>query len=281
MEIRLSLLVTGALVLLAGRPVTGAGVEQAAPGPEAAAVAAPAPVVLQDPLYRLEFKLPAPYWEYFDPKQLAEEAPGGCAAPRTSPNLLFVLNHKDAPANVWCEKLEKPFLMRDKGDLEAFINAFVEGISSQTGGLEGLEASYTQTGNPIIHRMTFAAPLRVRGGCGRGARGGEQRKMRYLFVHYFVRPRDSDAMAFKVFCAAPAEVFEPLREEFEFIIGSLSYTGALAEEFFVPDAPENKVLDAEAGRRAAGGGRKFNWLLPVAIIVLIWIMLRRKKEKAV
>jgi hypothetical protein len=242
---------------------------------------APGPITIQDPLYRLEFKLPAPYWQHHDPKEMAGRAPGGCAGPRVSPNLLFVLTHKDAAANVWAERLGRPFLMRDKDDLEGYVNAFVEAVARQVGEVEDLNVSYPQTANPVVHRASFVAPMRARGGCGpRPAAGAEPQKMRYVFLHYFVRPKDADAMAFKVFCAAEAGLFEELEPEFDFIISSLRYTGEVDAQFFVPEAPEEKVLGPKEAARAAGARSRFSWMLPIALIMVIWMMMRRKKQQA-
>lgn len=88
-------------------------------------------------------------------------------------------------------------------------------------------------------------------------------------------------MALKLFCAAPEDVFADLEREFDFIAESVRYSGELADAFFVPDAPEDKVLSPKAATKAAGaGGRGFNWLLPVALIVIIWLMIRRRKQAA-
>lgn len=283
---RILLLVILAAALLLGPAPAAHGTEPASPPAEpeqpaadAGAAAEPAPIVVQDPLYRIEFQLPAPYWDYADREQLAARPQGGCAAPRTPQDLLFVLSHKDASALGRFELGPQSFLMRNKDDLETFVAAFTEAIRSQVGDLEEKTESYPRTENPIVHRLEFTAAARGAGGCSMQRQpAGEQPKMRYTLVHYFVRPKGADAMVFKIFCAAPAEVFEELRPEFDFIIASLRYTGDVEAEFFAPDAPEDKVLSAKDAARSAGAARKTNWLLPVAMILIVWMMLRRRKK---
>jgi len=255
---------------------------QSAPVLENAVEAPPSGILIKDSARHIEFRLPAGYWEYYDPEALAAQAKGGCSGPRVSPDLVFVLNHKDAPANVWCEFGARSFLMRDENDLEAYVDAFKEAIRTQTGEvLEDVSESYEPGEGMILHRFGFTAPLQARGGCGAPPPVEDAPRMSHLLVHYFIRPAGSDAMALKLFCAAPEDVFADLEREFDFIAESVRYSGELADAFFVPDAPEDKVLSPKAATKAAGaGGRGFNWLLPVALIVIIWLMIRRRKQAA-
>lgn len=288
-----SVMLTAALAWSAPGSVGAGELESAAPEPEGPApasapsiqpvVAAQAPVgiLIKDPLNRLEFRLPGEYWEHRDRDSVAAQARGGCGPSRVSPNLLFILQHKDAPASVWCERGPRSFLMRGKDDLETFVNATIGAVRSQVGeSVEEVESSYEERDGMILHRLGFTAPLPAGGGCApRQAPAEDQPNMRYLSVHYFVRPEGADAMAFKMHCLATEEVFGQLESEFEFIISSLRYTGELAAEFFVPDAPEDKVLTPKEAARAAGAKKGgVNWLLPVGMIVIIWIMIRRRKK---
>jgi len=240
----------------------------------------PAPIIVRDDANQLELKLPAPYWNYRDRRQLLSTTQGGCARPRIPESLLFVLEHKDALARAWCEKGTRPFLMRDRGDLETFVNGFVEAIRKQVGAaIEDAEAVYQERDGMIVHRWAFTMPVRS-GGCGAQAPAGPQQKMRYVFVQYFVRPKDSDALDFKLLCMAPVEVMAELKPELEYIIGGFRYTGAVAEDFFVPDAPEGKVPGAKGGEQAAGvsGASRYWLLLAVGLIVTVWLLSRRRKK---
>jgi hypothetical protein len=264
-----------------------AGEQPGTPEQAAAAVpqpghpsAAPEPVSVQDPLYRLEFKLPAPYWRYYDPKQVASQMPPGCTSPRMSPNLLFVVNHEDAVANVWGERLGRTFLVRSKDELEAYVNAFVASVRAQAGGeVQDFSQSYSDIENPIVHRFEFTAPQRSGAPCGAPPAANAPARMHYLFLHFFVRPKGADAMAFRVFCAAPADVFEALRPEFEYIVGSLRYAGEVDAQFFAPDAPQDKLLTPKDAQQSGGKSALSGFLFPAGLVIIIWMMLRRKKKQ--
>ncbi len=241
-------------------------------------------ILIKDAFRRLELRLPAAYWDCYDAQKVAAQAGSGCAGPRTSPDLMFVLDHKDAPANVWCEAGSRPFLMRNEDDMEDFVGGFIGAVRAQAGeAMQELESSYDERqGGIILHRLSFSAPVRAGGGCAAPqAPPGDQPAMRYLFVHLFVRPKGEDAIMFKVSCAAPEAVFEELVPEFEFIISSLRYTGEVAPEFFAPDASEDKILSAkDAARAVGGGGAGQPWLLYVGVVVIVWMVIRRRKKKA-
>jgi hypothetical protein len=274
------LLILGTLLL----PLrVGAAEPAGAPAAAGVAAAAPAggpqPVVVRDPLYRLEFELPAPYWRAMDNRALAAEAqkaPGGCAPPQQVPdNLLFVFTDNDAPVLGRLELAERSFLLRDKAGLEAYVDARMAAIASQVGGsMQEPTSAYTMDRGLITHRIDFTAGGGG-GGCAPGARGGPA--MRYAIVHHFVRPKGADALLFVMYCYAPVDVFERLKPEIDFIIDSFHYTGEVDAEFFALDAPEDKLLTAKDAAKGKQGG--FNWLMPVALAAIIWLMLRRKKQK--
>jgi hypothetical protein len=255
--------------------------------PAASEPAAPRPVVVKDPLYPIEFRLPAPYWYYMDQAALAEQMKGGggCAPPQQLPqNVLFVFGHRDAPA---VGRLElgprKAFLMRDKADLESYIDARMSLVTSQTGGiLPDVKSEYGERDGMIFHRMDFEAPLKTRGGgCMSAPPPADQPEMRYVIVHYFVRPRDADVLSFMVFCYAQADVYEALEPELESILASVRYTGDVAAEFFEPNAPPEKLLtpeDAQAGQQKKS--LLNTMMMPMLLVVVIWMMFRKKKPKA-
>jgi len=242
------------------------------------AAAAPAGILIRDATNNLEFRLPAAYWEYTDRQHLGAQAQGGCPSGRVPPNLLFALSHKDALAQAWCEEGGRRFLMRNQGDLDDFVAAFQEAITAQMPGpVESLESSLEERDGMIVHRLSFATEV---GGGGGGCAGptGPTQKVRLLVVDYFVRPRGEDALYFRLACRATAEAFEGLAGEFDHVADTLRYTGEMEEQFFAPDAPPEKVaaaLEAAAGSKRKGGP---SWLLFGAILVLVWIMLRRRKR---
>jgi hypothetical protein len=230
----------------------------------------------------VEFNLPAPYWSYYDRQKLAAQAQGGCMGPRTSPNVMFVLEHKDAFARVWAERGSRPFLMRDKKDLEAYVNAYVDAVRKQVRAqVEDAKSAYSAQEGMILHTFTFTVlPSAGGGGCAmQTAPAAEQREMRYVFVQCFVRRQDADAVEFRMFCMAPADAYAQLKPEFDYIIGSFRYSGPVADQFFVPNAPQDKVLTPRDAGRSAGGGGGTNYTLPIiiAVILIVWFVMRRRK----
>jgi len=241
----------------------------------------PSPVVVRDPLYRVEFELPAPFWQQMDNQALAaqaEQAPAGCTPQQVPADLLFVFTHKDAPVLGRLELGERSFLLRDKTGLEQYVDARVAAIGSQVGGaMQDSESSYAFSEGLITHRFDFTVPPQTGGGCAMGAGAGGGPAMRYAIVQHFVRPQGADALLFVMFCYAPADAFLQLRPEIDAIVHSFRYTGELDAEFFAPDAPEAKLLTAADA--AKGTQKGFNWLMPVGLAVFIWLMIRRKKQK--
>ncbi len=266
-------LIAACLLPLLWVAVVGAG-ETPAPSP-------PEPTTARDEENQVEVQLPAPYWRHVEPQELAQRGPAGCAPARVPPNLLFLLNHKDALASVWCERIPGTFLMRDRDDLESYLHGFTQTVRGQVRGAIGdVEESWAEREGAIVHEFAFSADPPAGGGCA-GAAPANAPRMRYRFAHFFVRPPDADARGLKLFAAAPEGSYERIEAELDFIFASFRYTGQTAGEFFVPDAPQEKVLTAEDASRAVGGrSNRTSWLLPIGLIVIIYLMMRRRKQPA-
>lgn len=254
--------------------------------PSAEVVPVPRPVPIKDEANQVECSLPAPYWSYWDRAKLASQAQGGCGRPGLSPNMMFVLDNKDALARVWAERVPRRFLMRGKDDLETYVRAFGDAIQKQVRGpAREVESAFEEQDGMIVHWFALTMPLSSgTPGCGTRPAAGGQVDVRYVFVQCLVRPKDADAMEFKLFCAAPADVYAKLKPEFDYIIGSFRYTGPVADQFFVPDAPADKVptaKDAASDAGTAGGGlSSYGPLIVLALIVGIWLLMRRRKAAA-
>jgi len=245
--------------------------------------APPAGIPVTSPENRIELRLPAAYWDAQTGAQIAAGTPGGCAPTRVSPDLLFVIRHLDALAEIWIIRSEEPFLMRDKNDLEAVVNAFTGAIRDRLGEtMSDVESEYEERDGMIIHRFAFTAPPQGGGGCVPAQPAAEPQKLRFMLVHYFLRPEGEDAIFFRASCRATAETFEALEGEINFILSSLRFTGPVAENFFAPDAPQEKLLTADkaakAVRRPSGVQ---GWMLAIGMMVIIWMLLRRRKKPEV
>ncbi len=268
---RSSLVVLAALVLLACLAV-----------PVAAEDEEPSGITVTDTGNRIEFRLPAPYWDHEDRQQLADRVSGGLFGRELPPGLLHVATHKDAGAFVQINEGGRRFLMRNREDLETFVSGTVQAITEQidrTG--EVLVTDWDERDGMIIHRFSFRAQVRGGDGCMAPEAGqDEPQAMRWLFVDFFMRPEGEDAVNFQMRYVAPDEVYEALIPELDFIESSFHYTGPLAEEFFVPDAPAERVPTAgEAAEAVADEGGLPTWLLLLGVGVVIWMLMKRKKEQ--
>ncbi len=260
----------------------------AAPPEEAAGADAPdqaqavgiEPVSVRDPLYRLEFQLPAPYWEHYTRKDIEANAPGGCNPQRVPADLLFFIRHKDAAVQGRIELGLDGFLMRNKADMETYIKTFESAILGKARGAVEPESRYLQQQNPIVHQLSFKEPIRTGGGCaGQDEDPGPVQYSRSVTLHYFVRPDGLDAMFYKVLIVAPEETYRQIKGEIDFILSSLHYDGALDAEFFVADAPEDKLLTAKDAERSAKGGKQSNWPMMLMMAAMVFFLFRRRKKK--
>ncbi len=285
----LPVLVALGAVLLAAAAVaaeTPAVPAEAAPA-EAAPPAAPkeAGVPVASPANRLELRLPAPYWEALTPDEIARQVQGGCAQGKVPASLILLLRDKDALAEVIISRSERTFLMRNKDDLEAFENGFMKAIQDQVGaGATDVESGYSERDGMTVHRYGLtAAPSAGGGGCAMmPQQSGPPQKLRFLFVDYFVRPDGEDALYYRASVRAPVDTFNELKPEFEYILENIRFTGKRADDFFAPDAPADKVPTAKEAAKGVGGHSGVSgWMLAGALMIAIWLMLRRRKKPQV
>ncbi len=230
----------------------------------------------------LELKFPGAWWEVSTRMDLAKRGGGGCAAPQVPDNVLLLCQHQDAPLQLACIRGTDPFLMRNREDLEKFVAAVNEAMARQVGEtMQVVEDEYDERDGMFLHRFLFTVvPSGGGGGCApRPQQGDQPEKVSCLYVDYFLRPADSDARNFRIICYAPTPAFEEFRPEIDYITSNLTYTGELAQDFFVADAPQEKVPTAEQAEESVQqrrGGSSM-WFI-VGLMVLIWFMFRRKKK---
>jgi hypothetical protein len=266
-------------------PAAVASSVPAKPAGEAQA-AAHAGIVVNDSVSRIEFALPAKHWLYLSRTDLAARTPGGCAGGGAPASMLAAIRDKDAPIEIWVQKAADGFLMRDRQDLETFVGAFVGTVKGQVGAtFEPLELGgneYVERDGMVVHRFAFSArPSAGRPGCGGAPAAAAPEQFQYVFVDYFVRPKDSDAMDIRAICLGPAAVLAALRPEVDGILSSLRYTGPLAAQFFAPDAATDKVPGPKAAARSAGGRSGIPSLLVVAALIIgVWFLMSRRKRAA-
>jgi hypothetical protein len=257
----------------------------AAPGPAPAAAAPNAPqqpgIRVSSPESRLELRLPAAYWEALTPQEIARHMQGGCGQGQVPASLLYLVQDRDALVQIVISRSDRTFLMRDKGDLEAFENGFMKAVQDQLGGAAAdVESSYEERDGMIVHRFGLTATPSSGGGCAAaGGQGGPPQKLHFLFVDYFVHPEGEDALYYRATARAPVETFTDVQPEVDFIVRSVRFTGKLAGSFFTPDAPADKVPTAKEAAKGVGGhGLGSGWMLAVALVVAVWLMMRRRKQ---
>lgn len=231
-------------------------------------------LLVEDPANRFRLSLPGPYWECKSRSQIAagtrQQGPG-CGSPtRLPPGLLLVAHNKDAPVQAILYLVPERFLLRSGDDLERYVSSRLQQMQPRRGAVvEFQEASYEKDGELIVHR----APLSL-------SAGGQE--VRALLVHYFVRPRGEDVHVYRMEIMAAEEEFEREQEEMTHIAGSFAFTGELSEEFFAPDAPDEKLPDlaVRPGGAPACGQGYWPMVLAAIGVLLIYMYMRKRAAKA-
>lgn len=267
--------ILAALLLAAGALSARAWAAEAAPP------AADPGLAITSPEDRLELRLPAAYWEAMTGKQIAQQMQGGCGR-QVPPDLVFVLEDRDAAAQIIITRSERPFLMRNKDDLETFEKAFMQAVQEQAGKPSSdVESSYEERDGMVIHRFALTAAPSVAGGCAMGPQSaGPPQKLRFVFVDYFLRPQGEDALFYRAGCRALADTYQKLEPEFGFVLSSIHFTGKLADQFFDPSAPVDKVPTAKQAAKALGGGSNpvTVMMLAFGLVLALWLIWRRRRQ---
>lgn len=282
-----SLLVCAVGVVICA-PVRAAGAQQGRPAPALVAAPDDGPsdaaggdaarrdaLVRRDEAHALEVTLPAPWWEFVGRQALEQQARGGgCGGGSLPPEVLWAVGHKDALCTVRCRREYDGFLMRDQDGLKGFMDARIDAIRKGAGKeaeeMTGIDqAGWSQRGGMWVHR--FALEVSAAG----------DKRIVQLYVHHFLRPGEGDgnAVLFALNCLASRQAFDELQPELATILGSFRYTGSAAEEFFVPDAPEEKLLTTGDADRGLTQPRRFTWIYPALIVLVVWAILRRPRTK--
>jgi hypothetical protein len=289
-------LLPAALALAALCPALVRADDAPAPGPRADTGMAAQPQgplepadVLDSPLARsvefedrhLRITLPAPYWKLVRSEELAPQpGAGGCGAgQRVDPKEVCRISNPDAPTQIVIVQGASGFLMRNEDDLEAYVDAFTGALRDQLRNAE-VEVvpgqPFEQRPGVIVHRWEIKATHPARGGCTGPA--APATRARYIFTSYFIRPQGEDAIEYRLIAVAREEEFADLAPELRAILGGLAYTGPVAEEFFVPDAPQDKVPTPQQATEGLER-KKSGWMMAVFLVVLVYIFLRGRRKQ--
>jgi hypothetical protein len=277
------LAVLGALMLT---PLAAAAETPAPPAQPPASPAQPPGIRIAAPEARLELRLPAAYWKAMTPQELAQQAQGGCTPNQLPPGLVLEIRDADeANVGIIVTRSPETFLMRNKDDLETFENAVMKSIAGQGGAaISDVESGYEKRDGMVIHHYALTAtPTGGGGGCAAAPQqSGPPQKVRFVFSNYFVHPEGEDAFYYRVNAGAPVKEFSDLKPEIDYILGSVRFTGKLAESFFVPDAPADKVPTAKQAAQELSPRRSVpGWMLAAGLVLIIYLFLRRRKQPKV
>lgn len=243
--------------------------------------------------HKLRVTLPAAYWEYKDLSDLLAESQGGggCGAPTASvpEEVVFEARHRDAAtAGVRCLHAAQTFLLRNEEDMEDFVDRRMDAVRMQLGEAATLvsrEFVPSESGNPIVHRARFELPMRQAagpGGCAPAQAPAADEagpKVVVLVVDRFVRPKGGNIERYEVRVLALDKAWEQLESEIEMLLGSIRYTGELAQQFYEPDAPESSLPGAEAVEEGTKRPGTPPWLIAIFVVSLLWMLFRRRKPR--
>ncbi len=218
--------------------------------------------------------IPAPYWNYKTPSQLQKQhgsQPGGCVPGGGIPeSLLLVLQNKDAPSTgVSIERKSQRFLLRGKDDLTDYMSKQEETLLEKMRGSGELLSSRTRTepgGVVYTAHYEFRDP-------------SHEQTLRVIMANILIRPPEQDVIVYQIQAFAHKEWYERLEDDFMELIDSFRYLGEAASQFFVPDAPEEKLpfaLDnTQPHQPRCGEG--ISGIVMASAAVLVLYMLYKKK----
>ena len=263
---------------------------EAAPPEEVAEAPAPEDtpdeeLTIEDPENAFRLVRPARYWEAVTVQELEAQAQGGgCAGQQQiPPGFLLGMRNKDAEAEIVVQRLPESFLMRNVDDLENYVEAWGKMVKSRAGGsVDIAESSYGSRDGMMSHRYVFSgvpSSSGSGGGCSLAPRRPAE-PLKFLVASFFVREQGGEARLYRIICTATEQAFDDQSEDFERLVASFRYTGTIAEEFFVPDAAEDRLLPVEeAAPSQKPGGKSSGLILAVLIVFFVYYMVRRGSRR--
>jgi len=226
--------------------------------------------------------IPAGDWKTMTAEDMQRDAPGGCLPAAGPPEgLVLTIQKTDSQAMGTVSRLPQTFLLRNEEDLRSFIQEMKDAITGTGEGTEIRSSELTRREGLYVHTMEFVAqPRGLLGGCGATSPSdGQPPRMRYVVRDYFVRPQGEEALLYRVGTMAPAESYEDYAGELETFGTSFEFTGERAEEFFEPDAAEDKLPEVPQASEEECGAFDSPMLIVFAVIVVVlWWWTRRRMK---
>jgi len=227
--------------------------------------------------------LPSPKWDAQAGEDLAAEGAPGCAGAARFPPGYLTMSPK-AAAEV--RLMPQTFLVRSREEFDNVLRTIRMSLQSQPGFEAGsLQTEEVERDGMLWRYYTFTSQLsgsEGMGGCaGAPRRGGSAEKLKFFVADCFVRPDGGTIQFYRIRCAAPVSLFDDYQEEFRAIAESFHYAGRVAEEFFTPDAPPEKLPDLDAMSRAGAprcGGGSSGFFLVIGLVLMIYVIMKRRRR---
>jgi len=231
-------------------------------------------IFVEDRKENYRIAIPAPYWRFKTPRQLREQRSqslGGCAPGGGVPeNLLLLIENKDAHgAGASLKRFEHGFRLRDNRDLRDYI------ARKENAVLDQMEGAGERTGSETIIQDGMAVYKAYYTFSEKG------HDIHVIMASFLARPPGEDVIVFEMQAFALDRWYDLLKEDLRSLINNFNYTGAVADQFFDPNAPEEKLPFTGDGTSQPPPPflKHLPWLFVAAAAGLtIYMVLKRKRD---
>ena len=215
--------------------------------------------------------IPAGEWKMVTPENMDEQG-GGCMPARGAPEGFIVTTHlPESRVVASVTRRPKEYLARNEEDLRTFAAQMKDVVSKKGGeGTKIISSELAKKDDTWVHTLEFSAPSGPLGGCGALGGADAPKRMHYRLWDYFIRPEGKDARLYRIGTATPEGEYENYRETFQSFAESFEFTGNRADEFFAPDAPEEKLPTVDVPEGACGEWGSTSIFLFIAVLAVLW-----------
>ena len=234
---------------------------------------------LEDTEKQVSVEIPGQPWETQTQEDLAEKSPRGGCRRGGQGNYIVTANHKKLKAFAYLSEIPKPFIFRQRKDLEDYLDkrrSVLEEKMSED--FKVLNATLNTDNGSAVYTLEFISTVNTGGGRGcRKTATANKKVVHYIFKDHFIRPEGQmEGRIFRLIGVALEEKAYPaVKSDLKQFVNSFRYTGNTADILFVPNAEESKIPSTSQGSPQMG-----TWLLLGAIILLtVYMFYKRSKTK--
>ncbi len=185
-------------------------------------------------------------------------------------SMLLMIENKDAHGTgVSLEKLPHRFMLRDKSDLRDYVARQENAVLAQMEEKGDLVDSHIEILDEMVVYKSFYEFIE------------QDQDLRVILANYFVRPPQQDIIVFQLQAFALNEWYDLLEQDLKAMAGGFSYTGRVAEEFFQPDAPEEKLPSAHFERSGSPpqcGGNISSIIFVCFSAIAVFLIFKKKSR---